>query len=69
MNLSLYCTVAEAAKLANVTEPYVRILLANGRLTGEKIGKEWLVLKSDALAFQRQPGMGRPKRSKPRRKK
>lgn len=69
MNLALYCTVAEAAKLADVTAGYIRMVLAktNGAgpaFRGQKIGRDWLVLREDAERFQRRPGMGRPKKAK-----
>ena len=79
LNLALYCTVAEAAEIANVTEGYIRVVLGRTKgkeppLRGEKVGRDWLVLRADAVAFERKPGMGRPKKTKkaakrkPRRK-
>jgi hypothetical protein len=69
MNLSLYVTVAEAAKLANVTAGYIRIVLAKTDgagpgFRGQKVGRDWLVLREDAVRFERKPGMGRPKKTK-----
>ena len=69
MNLSLYCTVAEAAEIANVTQGYIRIVLAKTKgagpgFRGEKVGRDWLVLREDAVRFERKPGMGRPKKAK-----
>lgn len=69
MNLALYCSVAEAAVLAGISEQYVRLLLSQNKIEGEKLGTEWVVLRSAVVGFQRQPGMGRPKKPKKRSKK
>ncbi len=64
MNLSLYCTVAEAAEIANVTAAHVRYLIATGRLRAEQPGHGYLVLREDVARYQRTPGEGRPKKVK-----
>lgn len=69
MNIGDYCTVPEAAKLGDLSVPYVRYLLAHEKIRGVKMGTQWLVLKKDVLSFERKPGVGRPKKSRPRRKK
>jgi hypothetical protein len=75
MDVNRYCTVAEAASIANVTEIYVRVLLSRTKgkgppFRGVKMGRAWLVVREDAERFVRQPGMGRPKKAKrvPKRK-
>jgi len=47
VNLELL-TVKETAQLLNRTEQHVRVLLKQGKLPGEKIGRQWLV-SPDAL--------------------
>ncbi len=69
MNVNDYCSVTQAAELGDLSVPYVRYLLANEKIRGLKIGAQWLVLKKDVTAFKRKPGVGRPKKSRPRRKK
>ncbi len=69
MTLERYVTVAEAARLANVTAGYIRIVLAKTDgagpgFRGQKVGRDWLVLREDAVRFERKPGMGRPKKTK-----
>ena len=75
MDLTRYCTVSEAAATANVTDIYVRVLLARTKgkgppFRGVKFGRAWLVIREDAERFERKPGMGRPKKVKrvPKRK-
>ena len=53
----------EAATLAGVSEFWVRSLAKSGRIPGRQIGRLWLVSKTAALAFQRHPSRGRPRRS------
>lgn len=57
MNLSLYCSVREAARIAGCSEQYVRMLLASTdpvkRLRGDKVGHAWLVLREDVGRFVR----------------
>ena len=64
MNLSLYCSAAEAADLAGVSPERIRQLVASGQLAGEKKAGVWLVMRADAARFVRMPNMGRPKRAK-----
>lgn len=63
MNLALYVSVAEAARIAGVSAERVRQLVSNGKMRGEKKAGVWLVLKADAEAFVRIPNMGRPSRA------
>lgn len=43
----------EAAKILNVTPLHVRRLLRQGRLTGKKMGRDWVMLKPDGKNFNR----------------
>ena len=63
MNLALYCTVADACAIAGVSDGYMRRLLRDGKVEGQKIGNTYIVLRSSVARFQRQPGMGRPAKS------
>lgn len=71
MNLALYVSVAEAARIAGVSAERIRQLVSQGKMQGEKKAGVWLVMKSDAEAFVRIPNMGRPARpkKKPRRRR
>lgn len=62
MNLSLYCSVAEACRIAGVSDGYMRRLIRDGKITASRFGNSYAVLRSDVVAFQRQPGMGRPRK-------
>ncbi len=57
-----YVRVGTAAKLMNVTRAYVNRLIADNRLPAIEIDGQNFVREKDALAFERQPGMGRPKK-------
>lgn len=57
--------LAEAAKLANVSERHMRLLVDTGKVAGVQIGRNWLVSRSSAKAFQRHPSMGRPRSDQP----
>lgn len=61
VNLTPYCSVAEACQLAGVSDGYMRRMLREGKIDGHKVGNTYLVLRSSVLKFRRQPGMGRPR--------
>lgn len=63
MNLSAYVSVAEACRIAGVSDGYMRRLLRTGRIEGEKVGNTYLVLRSSLQKFERLPGMGRPRKA------
>ena len=63
MNLSIYCSVAEACRMAGVSDGYMRRLLRDKKVAGEKVGNTYLVLRSSLQKFERQPGMGRPRKA------
>ena len=69
MNLSLYCSVAEAANIAGVSRSYMNAMVAAGKIKAQKIGKSYAVLRSSVAKFKRRPGMGRPKKSTALRRK
>ena len=54
-------SVPEAARLAGVDARYMRTLVGTGKVRGVKAGRNYLVDRAAAEAFERQPGMGRPK--------
>lgn len=54
-------TLPKAAKLIDLREQYVRRLVQAGRITGVKFGRNYLVNKASALAYQKKPGAGRPR--------
>lgn len=51
----------EAAGLADVTEQWLRKLVAAGRVPGVRVGKNYLVSKTAAEQFRRHPTAGRPR--------
>jgi excisionase family DNA binding protein len=61
IDLEEMITLPEAAKLLDFAEPYVRQLVRKGRIAGFKFGRNYLVNKRSALAFEKSPGCGRPK--------
>jgi len=61
VNLDLYCSVAEACTIAGVSDGYMRRLIREGKVQAQRFGNSYAVLRSDAVAFQRKPGMGRPR--------
>lgn len=68
MNLALYCSVAEACRIAGVSKSYMHALIASGRVKATKMGHVYAVLRSSVQAFERQPGMGRPPKRSPARR-
>lgn len=51
MNLALYCSVREAAATLDVSEKYIRVMLARGTLQGEKVAHAWLVRRDSLRGF------------------
>lgn len=59
INLSLYITTAEAAKLLGVNQSRIRQLIMEGRLAATKAGRDNFILKTELEAFaklDRRPG-------------
>lgn len=61
IDLEEMVTLPEAAKLMDFAEPYVRKLVREKKVAGFKFGRNYLISRKSALAFQRSPGRGRPK--------
>ena len=56
-------TTAEAARIIGISDSYVRVLIAAGRLTAERFGnKSHILSRKQVTAFKRVP-RGRPKNS------
>lgn len=53
----------EAARLADVTEVWLRKLVAAGRVRGMKIGRNYVVDVQSARKFKRHPTAGRPRKT------
>ncbi|MEI6239605.1 MAG: helix-turn-helix domain-containing protein [Planctomycetia bacterium] len=69
MNLALWCSVADACRIANVSRAYMHVLIQSGRIKAQKVGNVYLVSRADVAKFERQPGMGRPKKAKKKARK
>ena len=61
MDLANAISLPEAAKLADVTEFWMRKLVQTGKVLGVKIGRNYLVDRDSAKAFDRHPSAGRPR--------
>lgn len=61
MDLAKAISLPEAAKLADVTEFWMRKLVQTGKVLGVKIGRNYLVDRDSAKAFDRHPSAGRPR--------
>jgi hypothetical protein len=61
MDLANAISLPEAAKLADVTEFWMRNLVQSGKVLGIKIGRNYLVDRDSAKAFDRHPSAGRPR--------
>jgi excisionase family DNA binding protein len=56
-------TAKQAAQILGVDSSRVRILIREGRLPAQKIGRDWIILEPDLeLVKNRKPG--RPKKQK-----
>jgi hypothetical protein len=60
-DLADFMPLPEAAALADITEQWLRKLVAAGRVRGVRVGKNYLVSKSSAESFRRHPTAGRPR--------
>lgn len=47
-----YLTTAQAAALMGITDAGVRQAIARGLLPARHFGRAWLILRSDAIAYQ-----------------
>jgi len=67
LNLSECVSLPAAARLADVSERHMRLLVEAGKVLGVKLGRNWLVSVSSAAVFSRHPSMGRPRSRKSRK--
>ncbi len=71
MVLNSYLSTEEAAKTLGYTRQHIRVLIYEGRLKGERIGKSWLVSRSsveDYIMKKRNLSLfGNSKRGRPSR--
>lgn len=61
IDLEEMITLPAASVLMDCAESYVRKLVHDGRVSGLKFGRNYLINKQSALAFRKTPGRGRPK--------
>jgi len=56
-------TVNEVAERLGCTTAHVRLLLKEGKLRGEKFGRDWMISSLDFTAFEKSyaPTTGRPR--------
>jgi len=62
-----WVTLPEAARLADVTERWMRELVQGGRVVGLKVGRNYIVSRASAAAYVRSETEGRPRSAKPKR--
>jgi hypothetical protein len=62
-----WVTLPEAARLADVTERWMRSLVQGGRVVGIKVGRNYIVSRASAAAYVRSETEGRPRATKPKR--
>ena len=60
-NLEGWVSLPEAAKLADVTERWMRQLVADGKVIGVQVWRNYLVLLESAAKFKRSLDQGRPR--------
>lgn len=53
-NKNNYITSAQAAHMLGFSADHVRKLLSQGKIKGEKIGRNWIVNKKNLLKIKRQ---------------
>lgn len=50
-NPTEWLTTKEAAELTGYTTSYIRKAIYRGRLTGKKLGRDWILKKDEVLAY------------------
>jgi excisionase family DNA binding protein len=63
-------TVKQAAQVLDCSEAHVRLLISRGRIEAKSFGKVWLVDPASVrhyLKHERQPGKGRPRKTRRRK--
>lgn len=61
IDLSQFVSLPAAARLAGVDETWMRQLVREGKVLGMKVGRNYLVDRRSAAAFERHPYLGRPR--------
>jgi hypothetical protein len=61
--LESFVSLPEAAKIADVTPRHMQRLAEGGVVTAIKVGRNWLVDRAAAAAFERSPSVGRPRKA------
>jgi len=56
-----WISLPEAARLADVTERWMRHLVQSGRVVGMKVGRNYIVARASAAAYVRSETGGRPR--------
>jgi excisionase family DNA binding protein len=56
-----WISVPEAARLADVTERWMRQLVQDGKVAGMKVGRNYIVSRASAAAYVRSETEGRPR--------
>jgi hypothetical protein len=59
-----WISLPEAARLADVTERWMRQLVQSGRVVGMKVGRNYIVSRASAAAYVRSETEGRPRRER-----
>lgn len=60
--LSLVCSVADAARILEVSEERVLQFVRDGRIDGKQLKREWVLSLSSVRSFAKKPRRGgRPK--------
>jgi hypothetical protein len=63
-----WVSLPEAAKIADVTERWMRTLVQNGRVIGLQVGRNYIVSRASAAAYVRSETEGRPRAARPTKK-
>jgi hypothetical protein len=63
-----WVSLPEAAKMADVTERWMRKLVQNGRVIGLQVGRNYIVSRASAAAYVRSETEGRPRAARPAKK-
>jgi hypothetical protein len=64
-----WISLPEAARLADVTERWMRQLVQDGKVAGMKVGRNYIVSRASAAAYVRSETEGRPRARRPARRR
>ena len=56
-----YLSTTDAAIIAGISARHLVRLICEGKIVGQKVGRNWLVSRKSIQGFVRHPSMGRPK--------